>query len=290
LFPSFGTIANQFQAGYKLNIPVLTYHAINVIKNTYEENDHLALAADLETIKELGLRIIPLARVVDWHDGLLTDEEVARSVAITFDDGAWFDFYDLDHPTCGMQRSMFNILRDFNDQSGQTMQAHATSFVISSPDARTSLDKTGLIGKGWWGDQWWLEAASSGILDVECHSWDHVHPELERVAQQDQLKGDFSQVKHFADAEIQFKQAGDYIAGVLADNSPTLFAYPYGAVSDYIVNEYLPENQSGHGYRAAFTTDPRAISKTDNRWLLPRFVFGRDWKSSQGLQAILNRI
>ena len=111
-----------------------------------------------------------------------------------------------------------------------------------------------------------------------------------QVFQQDQLKGDFSQVKHFADAEIQFKQAGDYIAGVLADNSPTLFAYPYGAVSDYIVNEYLPENQSGHGYRAAFTTDPRAISKTDNRWLLPRFVFGRDWKSSQGLQAILNRI
>ena len=260
-----------------------------MIQNTYAENDHLALAADLETISGLGLKIIPLSQVVDWHQGLLADEEVAGSVAITFDDGAWFDFYDLDHPTCGMQRSMFNILKDFNDQSGQVLQAHASSFVISSPKARASLDKTGLIGKGWWGDQWWREAASSGILDVECHSWDHVHPELETVAQQNQLKGDFSQVKNFADAEVQIKQAGEYIAGVLDGNRPALFAYPYGSVSDYVVKEYLPENRSRHGFRAAFTTDPRAVSGTDNIWLLPRFVFGRDWTSVQGLKSILNK-
>jgi len=273
-----------------LNIPILTYHAINVINNTYAENDHLALAADLETISELGLKIIPLSQVVDWHEGLLADEDVARSVAITFDDGAWFDFYDLDHPACGMQRSMFNILKDFNARSGQAVRAHATSFVISSPDARSSLDRTGLIGKGWWGDQWWSEAASSGIFDVECHSWDHVHPELETVAQQNQLKGDFSQVKNFADAEIQIKQAGEYIAGVLDGNRPTLFAYPYGSVSDYVVKEYLPENRSRHGFRAAFTTDPKDVSKTDNVWLLPRFVFGRDWAHSQGLKTILKSI
>ena len=272
-----------------MNIPILTYHAINVIKNTYEENDHLALAADLETIRELGMNIIPLSRVVDWHEGLLADAEVAGSVAITFDDGAWFDFYDLDHPTCGMQRSMFNILKDFNARSGQSLQAHATSFVISSPDARSSLDKTGLIGKSWWGDQWWLEASSSGVLDVECHSWDHVHPELEHVAQQNQLKGDFSQVKNFDDADIQFKQAGEYIAGVLAGKRSTLFAYPYGSVSDYVVEKYLPENLTKHGFRAAFTTDPRVVSKADNRWLLPRFVFGRDWTSPAGLARILGR-
>ena len=285
----FGTIANQFQAGIKLNIPILTYHAINVIKNTYEENDHLALAADLETIRELGMKIIPLSRVVDWHEGLLTDAEVAGSVAITFDDGAWFDFYDVDHPTCGMQRSMFNILKDFNARSSQSLQANATSFVISSPDARTSLDKTGLIGKDWWGEQWWLEAASSGIFDIECHSWDHVHPELEHVAQQNQLKGDFSQVKSFADAEVQFKRAGEYIAGVLGGRRPTIFAYPYGSASDYVVKEYLPENRSRHKFRAAFTTEPAAVSKTDNSWLLPRFVFGRDWTSPQGLKTVLNK-
>jgi len=272
-----------------LSIPILTYHAINVINNNYAENDHLALASDLETLCELGLKIIPLSQVVDWHQGLLADEEVSRSVAITFDDGSWFDFYDLDHPTCGMQRSMFNILKDFNARNATTAPAHATSFVISSPQARSSLDKSGLIGKDWWGDQWWREAASSGILDVECHSWDHVHPELDQVAQQDQVKGDFSQVKSFSDAEIQFAKAGEYIGGVLGGKRPTLFAYPWGSASDYAVNDYLPGNRSRHGFRAAFTVEPDAVSKTHNPWLLPRFVCGRDWSSPQGLRKILDR-
>lgn len=271
-----------------MNIPVLTYHAINVTNNNYAENDHLALVSDLETIRELGLKIIPLSQVVDWHQGLLSDQEVARTVAITFDDGAWFDYYDLDHPTCGMQRSMFNILRDFNHRNTPALPAHATSFVISSPQARSSLDKSGLIGKDWWGDQWWLQAASSGIMDIECHSWDHVHPELEKVAQQDQLKGDFSEVKTFADADIQFRQAGEYIARLLEGESPTLFAYPYGEFSHYVTKDYLPNNCSEHKFRAAFTTDPKAVSKTDNIWKLPRFVFGRDWASSDRLKQILH--
>ena len=273
-----------------LKIPVLTYHAINVIKNNYADNDHLALASDLETIREHGFRIIPLSRVVDWHQGSVADREISRCVAITFDDGSWFDFYDLDHPTCGMQRSMINILRDFQAAHPPARQVHATSFVTSSPQARLSLDKSCMIGKDWWGDQWWLEAASTGFLDVECHSWDHVHPELEQVAQQHQIKGDFSQVNDFANADIQFKQAGEYIASVLGDKNPTLFAYPFGAAGDYVVTDYLPGNLSRHKFRAAFTTDPRALSKQDNRWLLPRFVFGRDWVSPQGLTDILNSI
>lgn len=272
-----------------MNIPVLTYHAINVIKNHYAENDHLALATDLVTICKLGLTVIPLSRVVDWHQGLLADEEVSRSVAITFDDGSWFDFYDLDHPTCGMQRSMFNILKDFNLRSETARPAHATSFVISSPDARSALDKRGMIGKGWWGDEWWLEAAASGILDIECHSWDHVHPDLDHIAQQNQIKGDFIQVKNFVDAEIQFNKAGEYIGEVLGGKRPTLFAYPYGSASDYVVTDYLPGNRSAHNFKAAFTTDSRAVSKMDNTWLLPRFVFGRDWTSPQGLARILHQ-
>ena len=270
-----------------MKVPVLTYHAINVIHNTYAHNDHLALASDLKTIHEAGMRVIPLSRIVDWHQGLLQDADMARSVAITLDDGSWFDFYDLDHPTCGMQRSMFNILGDYKLQEDPIHQLHATSFVIASPQARSSLDKSGMIGKDWWGDQWWLEASSSGLMDVECHSWDHVHPDLDFVAQRDQLKGDFSHVKIFDDAEVQFRHAGEYIAGVLGGKSPSLFAYPYGTFSDYVVHKYLPENQATHKLRAAFTTDPRAVSKSDNRWQLPRFVFGRDWRSPQELKNIL---
>lgn len=271
-----------------MKIPVLTYHGMNVFANSYAENDHLALASDLATINELGFRIIPLSRVVDWRLGSVADEEVSRSLAITFDDGSWFDYYDLDHPTCGMQKSMINILREFQAQSGASQAVHASSFVISSPATRTSLDKSCMIGKDWWGDQWWLEAACSGMMDIECHSWDHVHPELDHVAQQEQIKGDFSQVKNFTDSEIQFRVAGEYIATVLGGKRPALFAYPWGSASDYVVTEYLPKYQSRHQYRAAFTIDPRAVSKTDNIWLLPRFVFGRDWQSPQGLADILN--
>ena len=272
-----------------MKIPVLTYHSINVIRNTYAENDHLALASDLKTIHEMGFRVIPLSRVVDWHQGLLTDEEVSRTVAITLDDGSWFDYYDLDHPTCGMQRSMINILRDFQAQSPSSPAVHATSFVISSPEARSSLDKSCMIGKDWWGDDWWLDAASSGLMDIECHSWDHVHTELDFVAQRDQIKGDFRQVNNFSDSEVQFVQAGEYIASVLNGKRPSLFAYPYGPASEYAVTEYLPKHQSRHQFRAAFTTEPRPVSRSENAWLLPRFVFGHDWKTPQGLIEILNK-
>lgn len=273
-----------------MKISVLTYHAMNVIRNNYSDNDHLALASDLETISELGIKVIPLSQIVDWHQGSLSDEDVSRSVAITFDDGSWFDYYDLDHPTCGRQRSMINILRDFNARNSPSHPVHATSFVISSPQARSSLDKSCMIGKDWWGDQWWLKAASSGLMDVECHSWDHVHTELNHIAQQNQIKGDFSQVKSFMDCEFQFAKAGKYIGKVLGSKRPSLFAYPYGAASDYAVTEYLPKYQSRHQFRAAFTTEPGAVSKTDNIWRLPRFVFGRDWQSPQGLIDILSHV
>ena len=127
-------------------------------------------------------------------------------------------------------------------------------------------------------------------MDIACHSWDHVHPELDHIAQQDQIKGDFSQVKSCADADIQFSRAGEYIGKVLGGKRPALFAYPYGQASDYAVNEYLPGYRSRHQYRAAFITAPQAVSKAHNTWRLPRFVFGLDWKSPQGLKDILNDV
>jgi len=272
----------------RLKIPVLTYHGMNITENTYAGNDHIALASDLETIDELGFRVVPLSRVVGWHQGMLADEEMSRAVAITFDDGSWFDFYDLDHPACGPQRSMFNILGDFQKRSTSSRSVHATSFVISSPRARSSLDQSCMIGKGWWGDQWWPQAAASGLMAIECHSWDHVHPGLDRVAQQDQIKGDFREVKSYADSEIQFARAGDYIAEALKGKRPTLFAFPYGQASDYAVSDYLPNHQSEHQFRAAFATGPNAVSRNDNIWLLPRFVCGPDWQSAQGLKDILS--
>lgn len=277
-----------------MGIPVLTYHAVNVIGNTYDLNDHLALAADLRYLAASGWTLVPLGHVVAWHEDTLPARDRAafergKVIALTFDDGSWFDYYDLEHPTCGMQRSFFNILRDFKaEQEGRAGTAlHATSFVISSPVARDELDRKGLIGKGWWTDEWWRPAQESGLIGIESHSWDHNHPDLDHVAQRDQLKGDFRNIDTFADCDVQVAGSADYIAGRLNGARPTLFAYPWGQASEYLRREYFPGYRDRHGFRAAFTTDPKPVSKTDSIWALPRFVFGRDWKSPAQLAGLL---
>ncbi|HMB61175.1 MAG TPA: polysaccharide deacetylase family protein [Xanthomonadales bacterium] len=271
-------------------VPVLTYHAVNVMENTYAENDHIALAADLQTLAQEGWEIVPLHDVVDWHQGKSAGFEGRKVVALTFDDGSWFDYHDLDHPTCGMQRSFFNILKDFqaSQSDDRRFVVHATSFVISSPDARHELDKKGLIGKGWWGDDWWRAAQESGLLSIECHSWDHVHPDLDVVAQKDQLKGNFSAVDSYEDCTVQVARAGDYIQEQLGNVRPNLFAYPYGESSNYLVNCYFPEFRHRHEFVAAFSTEPKPLTKEANIWSLPRFVFGRDWSSPRELVTLLS--
>jgi hypothetical protein len=271
-----------------VQVPVLTYHSVNIIRNTYAENDHIALAEDLRTIDRLGHRVVPLRRVFDWQQGRVDDKEVEACVAITLDDGAWFDFHDLDHPSCGMQRGMLGILQDFRDEIGAGRQpgVHATSFVIASPGARDELDRKGLVGRGWWGDEWWSEAELSGLMEIACHSWDHNHPDLDRVAQKDQFKGNFHVIDTEDDCRVQVAQAGDYIERKLGKR-PRFFAYPWGQASDYLAAEYLPSKAGEHGFEAAFTTEAKPVEQSDDRWRLPRYVFGRDWSAPGELERLL---
>jgi peptidoglycan/xylan/chitin deacetylase (PgdA/CDA1 family) len=269
-----------------LSVPVLTYHGVNILENTYAENDHLALTRDLKTIRSLGRPIVPLASVVAWQLGELDGEHVRNAVALTFDDGSWFDYYDLEHPSCGPQRSLFNILRDHRKDSGLE-QLHASSFVIASPEARELLDQRGLIGKGWWTDSWWAEAQRSGLMSIESHSWDHVHPQLDQVAQEQNAKGDFAAVASRADCDRQIAESAAYIRRVAGMGSARFFAYPYGQVSDYLAKIYFPKYGANLGYEAAFTTDARPVRRDDDRWRLPRFVFGRDWNAPSGLEFLL---
>lgn len=270
-------------------IPVLTYHALNMDSNLYVGNDHVALAQDLRKLHDAGFKLVPLQRVVDWHQGRVSDAEMARTVAISLDDGTSFDYHDLEHPTLGMQRSMFNIVKDFRDEVSNAQPGLAvTSFVITSPAARFELDIKGMTGQGWWKDDWWLAAQSSGLMSIECHSWDHNHPALDHVQQQEQIKGDFRAIASFADCNAQVAKAGDFIAQKLKGRRPSLFAYPWGQASDYLLQEYMPQQQARHGFRAGFSVEPRAVTATDNIWFLPRFVCGRDWKSPEELIALIS--
>ena len=218
-----------------IRVPVLTYHGVNVNGDCYSNNDHIALHDDLRAIRHSGRRIIPLSRVVDWLDGDIPDVEVLNGVAISFDDGSWFDYYDLPHPLWGKQRSFFNLLRDFQTETGAS--AHATSFVIASPDARQVLDKTCMIGKGWWTDDWWQAAQDSGMLSIENHSWDHLHPTLDKYRNDPAYSEGAFAVHSCAAADAQVKKSQEYITRLMPKHQPGLFAYPWGDSTDYLVQD-----------------------------------------------------
>lgn len=268
-----------------MRVPILTYHSNNVGGNDYADNDHVALAADLRRLHAEGVRIVPLARVVDAFLGEGGEEPVENAVALACDDGSWFDWHDLDHPTCGPQRSFANILRDFSAETGAP--ARITSFVIVSPSARAELDRTCLVGRGWWGDDWYAAADREGIVAIESHSWDHNHATLARTAQHAQAKGTFRTIDTYADADAEIRIANDWLDANVRTPRSGLFAYPYGETNDYLVRDYLPNRIGEHRLRAAFGTDPEPVTRRSSRWNLPRYVCGHHWRSADELARLV---
>lgn len=268
-----------------MKVPILTYHSTNIFGNDYIDNDHVALAEDLRTIAGQGLRIVCVAAVVDALLGEAPPSSVDNAVALTFDDGSYFDWYDMPHPSCGPQRGFAGILRDFSARTGQ--RAQATSFVIVSPAARALLDHTCMIGRGWWRDEWWREAAAGDLIAIENHSWDHNHATLPHTAQRAQHKGTFKTIDNPTDADAEIRAAADWLDAHLAPCRSTLFAYPYGEWNDYLVRDYLPNHAHEHRLRAAFTGEPHPVEATSDRWLLPRYICGHHWKSPAELERLL---
>jgi peptidoglycan/xylan/chitin deacetylase (PgdA/CDA1 family) len=267
-------------------VPVLTYHAIRVEGSTYASNDHLALAADLERLHALGVRVVPVREVA----GALVEGALARlngTVAISFDDGADFDFHDLPHPRWGPQRSMLNVLRDFRARHGAAAQPqlHATSFVIVSPEARRELDERSLIGCRWWNDDWWADAEATELMAVESHSWDHNHDRLSHTATS-AARGGFK-IASRDEAEREIAAASRYLCARRRRGAPVLFASPYGDESAFLTEEYFPDTEAGHHVFAAFTTAGAPVTPGLSRWSLPRFVCGWHWKSTDELERLL---
>ncbi|MBS0557380.1 MAG: polysaccharide deacetylase family protein [Proteobacteria bacterium] len=271
-----------------LRVPVLTYHAVNIAGNDYANNDHVAFAADLRLIDDLGLRIVPLHWVVDAVLGT-TQRDLSRCVALSCDDGSDFDFHDLDHPAHGPQRSLYNGMLDFIAERGAAAQPslHLTSFVIASPQARMQLDQRCLAARGWMNEDWWPQATASGLMAIECHSWEHNHPALGETGGNGIPRGSFSSVDSPARAEHEIAQAMAYLAGRTGKQAVTQFAFPFGQSNAFLVNDYLPGRGAELGLTAAWSTDGRAVAPTDDRWKLPRHVCGWHWKSPDELRAIL---
>jgi peptidoglycan/xylan/chitin deacetylase (PgdA/CDA1 family) len=266
-----------------MKIPVLSYHATNISGNEYTTNDHIALKKDLELLSRLKINIISAAQLVKWLRGDIQLDESLKYAVLTFDDGSDLDYLDWQHPVHGFQLSFFNILNKHSKEFKQ--KVHATSFVIASPWVRKILEYTCIRATDTWRDFWWQEAEDSGILSIENHSWDHLHPTLDRVEQCDNLKGDFSVIQTLDDANAQIANACQYIDAQIKDKETSLFAYPYGDYNSYLLKEYFPQEQNR--IVAAFSCEPRHVTLGTNIWKIPRYVCGLNWKYTDELKAII---
>ncbi len=268
-----------------IHVPILTYHANGIDGMAYQNNDHIALAVDLQLIHQLGLRIISLDQLMDWRLGHTADSSVENAVVLTCDDGSDFDFHDLDHPSYGVQVSFLNILKAHQHATAQDV--HMTNFVIVSPDARVILDEKCLIGKGWWSDDWWQAAEDSGLMHIANHSWDHNHGVLDNLNVGDDS---FHHINNQQQCDQQIRRAQDFLNNQIGNGyQAKYFAYPYGNFSDYLRHEYLPQHGAAIGLQAAFTTDPKHVNKLSDVWAMPRYVCNNDWRDTSQLRQILTQ-
>ena len=271
---------------------VLAYHSHNISANDYSTNDHVAFASDLRTITRCGVRIVPLSEVVRHLEAGLDGAPKSIMAAITFDDGPAFDFADFTHPRLGAQRSFLNIMRDFRSEQGEYAQPqlHATSFVIASPDARKAMEMADDCGypylSDWLGDAWWADAIKTGLLDVGNHSWDHVHHAPDSIAISVDRRDNFELVDNYLDADREIRRATELIESRTGSRC-RYFAFPFGHVNRYLLEDYLPGRRVEHRMEAAFGTGGRAIERTDSVWNIPRLVCGHHWKSPGELEALL---
>lgn len=271
-----------------MRVPVLTYHAVNIAGNDYASNDHVAFAADLRMIDDMGLRIVPLRRVVENLLGE-AEHDLSGCVALSCDDGSDFDYFDLDHPQHGPQRSLFNTMRDLRTERGVDCQPdlQLTAFVIASMQARETMDVACLAGKGWMRDSWWRAANISGLMAIENHSFDHNHPCLSEPGPGGMARGSFLEVNTAQRAEAQISVAQQILNDYLAPRHASLFCYPFGHVPEYLRDQWLPENGPKIGLKAAFGDGAQPVSQNSDIWNLPRYICGWHWKSPAELEAIL---
>jgi peptidoglycan/xylan/chitin deacetylase (PgdA/CDA1 family) len=277
---------------------VLSYHSHNVFGGKYQNNDHVAFPQDLELIDGSGAKIISIMSMVEklskYRSGMQVIDDDQTYVALSFDDGPIFDYKDFTHPIHGYQRSFYNQMLQFRETHGNHTQPglSATSFVIASPAARQAMARSPECGytfldDTWLGDAWWKDAASTEMLSIGNHSWDHVHPEVPNVALASAVRGDFSKVNSLPEANAQIRDAAAFISDKTDKLSVPLLAFPYGHYNDYLIEEYLPKHIGEHGVIAAFSADGRYVSEQDNQWCLSRFICGFHWKSPEDLAAIL---
>jgi len=268
-----------------MHTPILTYHAANVTGGEYAQNDHVALQTDLRLLSRLGWRVVPLDWVVEQRLGL-ADRDLRRCVALTCDDGTDLDFRAIDYPGLGTQPGFLPCLRE--TAAGLHPDVEMTCFVIADPAARAIMDRECLHDLGWMNEDWWPEAERSGLMSIQCHSWDHNHPNLRDPGPEGMPRGDFFAVDSEARAAFEIDQAVGYINARIRPGAVRYFGHPFGHAAEFLVRDYLPRHGERLGLRAAFGTQGEPVTATSDVWNLPRYICGWHWKSPEELERLLS--
>lgn len=261
---------------------VLCFHSGN-------PTDYLVLPEVLRWLSAEAYTVLPLHTMAT---ALIADDLhrlPERVCGLSFDDGMNMDFEDVQHPTHGAQPAFATIMRNHMAREiahGRTHSVHATSFVIASRDAREQIQTHEMLGYPWMSDSWWAPAVASNLFHIGNHSWDHLNANLRAVRQKDNVRGDFTSITTYEDADAQIRAASAAIASVSPSPGASLFAYPYGHRSQYLIEEYLPLFLSEHRTIAAFGCEPSPITNATSRWEIPRFVYGTVWSDLSDLARI----
>ena len=148
------------------------------------------------------------------------------------------------------------------------------------------MDRACIAGKDWMRESWWVDAERSGLMAIENHSWDHNHPCLESPGPHGLVRGDFHAVTTEDQANFEIAQAQDYLEARLR-RRPSLFCYPFGHVSPFLHDDWLPRNGPPLGLDAAFGDGAAPVTQTTDRWNVPRYICGWHWKTKDELARLL---
>lgn len=265
----------------------LTYHSQMISGMDYACNDHVSLQEDLRLLRALKFRCIRATALVRALREGRFDSLPERCVVITFDDGPVFDVERTEFPPFGVQEPMESLLRRAGRPRWLRPWAEpdfpATSFVIAGADARRQIAAS-MGNDQWMSEHWWAPAQRRGLLDIGAHSWTHVHPIVEEMADRRHLVEAFHLIDDAGDAEREIAQSVRYVHARTGHAAARLFAYPYGQYNGFLTGEYLPQQQEA---AAAFTIDGRPVTAQSSVWAIPRYAVHHHWKTPEALQALL---
>ena len=97
---------------------ILAYHSQNIAGDETANNDHVALAADLEALHAAGCQFVSFATLVDAVFTGATPAPESPLVCLTFDDGCDYDVRALEFPGHGMQPGLLQIMEAFANRHG----------------------------------------------------------------------------------------------------------------------------------------------------------------------------